>query len=29
MFLNFYSGMGSLSDLVLYRNGKDSLSQVG
>ncbi len=22
IFLNFYGGMGSLNDLVLYRNGK-------
>ncbi|WP_408612276.1 DUF6966 domain-containing protein [Leclercia tamurae] len=27
MFLNFYSGMGSLSDLVLYRNGKALMSE--
>jgi len=27
IFLNFYSGMGSLSDLVLYRNGKVLMSE--
>ncbi|WP_420107405.1 DUF6966 domain-containing protein [Leclercia adecarboxylata] len=27
MFLNLYGGMGSLNDLVLYRNGKVLMSE--